>query len=414
MTMDAVRVLTADLVFPGEGDAIRDGAVVVDAGGFVRDVGRAADLLPRHAGAPVERYAGLLSPGLVNAHTHVELSHLRGKIPGGEGFMPWVERFLIARAEATEDEVPTAIEAGVRELAASGTVAIGDVTNALGAVHALARAGMGGAIFHEVFGYDRARATARLAGLAGERGEVVGAWPTSDLSYSPAPHTLYTTHPDVVRAALRVARDDGAITTVHLAEHGAEREFLERGAGPTMAFAARLGIDLASFPIPRMSPIAYARELGVLAPRTLLAHLTTATRGELDDVAASGASVVLCPRSNLYIEVRLPPVRDVLAAGILPALGTDSLASNTTLDVLAEARAVSERFPQIAAHEVWRMATSNGAAALGRADLGRFAAGTRPGVLFLEGDARASVDPLRFFLSRPPSARRIVASRGAS
>ena len=412
--MTSVRVLTADLVFPGEGDAIGDGAVVVDQAGVVVDVGRASDVLPRHAGAAVERFAGLLAPGLVNAHTHVELSHLRGKVAGGAGFTTWVERFLVARADATDDDVARGVDVGVRELRASGTVAVGDVSNTLVAVHALARARIGGAVFHEVYGYDRARAVARLEGLTRERDEVVGAWPTDDLSYAPAPHTLSTTHPDVVRAALREARALSRVTSVHLAEHPAEREFLERGTGPTMAFATRLGIDLVSFPIPRISPIAYARELGVLAPGTLVVHLTTATREELDVVAASGASVVLCPRSNLMIEVRLPPVLDVLAAGIRPALGTDSLASNASLDVLSEAKAVSERFPAIAARDVWRMATQSGADALGRRDLGRFVVGARPGVLFVEGDASAAPDALRFFLARPPSARRLVAERGAS
>jgi cytosine/adenosine deaminase-related metal-dependent hydrolase len=404
------RAFASDLVFLGEGAAIADGAVIVDDSCAILDAGPAGEVLPRHAGATVTRLSGLLMPGLVNAHTHVELSHMRGKVPGGAGFMPWLERFLMARAETTEDEVPAGIDAGVRELVASGTVAVGDVSNTLGAVHSLARAHLGGSVFHEVFGYDRARATARLLDLSRERGEVVGAWPTSDLAYTPAPHTLYTTHPDVVRAALREARSLGVVTSIHLGEHAAEREFLEHGTGPAMTFAARFGIDLASFPTPHLSPFAFALELGVLAKGTLAVHVTTATRAELDLVAESGASVVLCPRSNLYIEVRLPAVLDVLAAGLRPALGTDSLASNTTLDVLAEAKAIAERFAQIPAHEILRMATANGADALGRPDLGRFTKGARPGVLHVAGDATTS-DPLRHFLSRPPSVRRLVVPR---
>jgi cytosine/adenosine deaminase-related metal-dependent hydrolase len=404
------RVFASDLVFLGEGAAIVDGAVVVDESCSIVEAGRADEVLPRHAGATVTRLPGLLMPGLVNAHTHVELSHLRGKVPGGAGFMPWVETFLMARGAATEDDVATGIDEGVRELVLSGTVAVGDVSNTLGAVHSLARAHIGGSVFHEVFGYDRARATARLLDLPRERGEVVGAWPTTDLAYSPAPHTLYTTHPDVVRAALREARSLGAVTSIHLGEHAAEREFLERGTGPAMVFAERFGIDLASFPTPHLSPFAFAHELGVLAKGTLAVHVTTATRAELDQLAASGASVVLCPRSNLYIEVRLPAVLDVLAAGLRPALGTDSLASNATLDVLAEAKAIAERFAQVPAHVILSMATANGADALGRPDLGRLSKGARPGLLHVAGDAKTS-DPLRHFLSRPPSARRLVVPR---
>lgn len=404
------RVFASDFVFLGEGAAIEGGAVVIDETNAIVEAGRASEVLPRHAGASVTRLSGLLMPGLVNAHTHVELSHLRGKVPGGAGFMPWVEKVMMVRGTATEDDVAAGIDDGVRELVLSGTVAVGDVSNTLGAVHSLARAHIGGSVFHEVFGYDRARATARLLDLPRERGEVVGAWPTTDLAYAPAPHTLYTTHPDVVRAALREARSLGAVTSLHLGEHAAEREFLERGTGPAMVFAERFGIDLASFPTPHLSPFAFAHELGVLAKGTLAVHVTTATRAELDQLAESGASVVLCPRSNLYIEVRLPAVLDVLAAGLRPALGTDSLASNSTLDVLAEAKAIAERFAQVPAHVILSMATANGADALGRPDLGRFTKGARPGLLHVAGDATTS-DPLRHFLSRPPSARRLVVPR---
>jgi cytosine/adenosine deaminase-related metal-dependent hydrolase len=398
--------LWADFVFSGEGPAIADGAVVVGADGAVLDVGPAASVLPRHAGAPRERLAGLLGPGLVNAHTHLELSHLRGRAPGGAGFFDWVEGMMRARARPDEAGEAAAREAAVGELLAAGCVAVGEVTNSLAAVPELARAGVEGAVFHEVFGLDRRVAAARLAGLGAQRAAVVGAWPEGRLAYAPAPHSLYSLHPDLVRATVRAAREAGARTSLHVGEHPAEREFLARGTGPLVPYAARRGLPLAEAPVPGLSPVAYARALGALGPDVLAVHLTTAARDELDAVAEAGSPVVFCPRSNAHIEGLTPPLDGALAAGLRPALGTDSLASNESLDVLAEAAALGRAFPHVARATLWSMATAFGADALGRPDLGRLRPGARPGLLLHEGAVPPGADPLDHFLHEGPARRR--------
>src|SRR6185436_18052096 len=102
--------------------------VVLDEKNMVLEAGAAADLIPRHAGLTIERVRGVVFPGLVNAHTHVELSALRGHVAGGAGFVPWVERLLCARVDVMPEEDGEAIARAVEELTASGTVAVGDVT----------------------------------------------------------------------------------------------------------------------------------------------------------------------------------------------------------------------------------------------------------------------------------------------
>jgi cytosine/adenosine deaminase-related metal-dependent hydrolase len=153
----------------------------------------------------------------------------------------------------------------------------------------------------------------------------------------------------------------------------------------------------------------YAASLGVLAPNVLLVHLTDAREDELARVAESGASVVFCPRSNLYIEGKLPPLLAARKAGITPALGTDSLASNASLDVLAEARALGDRFSNVPARELLTMATWNGARALGRTDLGRIAKGARPGIAAIDGDV--GDDPSAFVLRQVKAKRRWIVRR---
>ena len=409
--MKDARAVHADAVIVGDGAPIRDAAIVVDAEGTVNAVGPASEILPRHAGLPIERVHGAVFPGLVNAHTHLELSVYRGRVTGGRGFVDWVDRFVALRAETPAEEESEAIERGIAELETSCTAAVGEVTNTLGAVRALARAGIAGCVFHEVFGVNREHALKRAAGLKAELESRVGAWPTWELSYAPAPHTLYTTHGDAVRELIANARSFDARTSVHLAEHAAERRAIEQGDGPQVEWlvARTRAKDLVW---PKLPLFDYAASLGVLAPNVLLVHLTDARDDELARVAESGARAVFCPRSNLYIEGKLPPLIAARRAGIEAALGTDSLASNASLDVLAEARALSDRFSSVPASEFLTMATWYGARALGRVDLGRIAKGARPGIAAIDGDV--GDDASAFVLRQVKAKRRWIVRRATA
>ncbi|MET0391173.1 MAG: amidohydrolase family protein, partial [Polyangiales bacterium] len=140
-----------------------------------------------------------------------------------------------------------------------------------------------------------------------------------------------------------------------------------------------------------------------------LVHLTDARPDELAIVAARGCHVVLCPRSNLHIELKLPPLLDILKAGIRPGLGTDSLASNASLDPLAEARALQKRFPTVAPVELLAMATSWGADALGVGDrVGRLEPGFSPGLLAFEHTGPQPSDAARFILEQERAPRRVL------
>jgi cytosine/adenosine deaminase-related metal-dependent hydrolase len=407
------RAIHADGVVTGDASAIRDGAVVVARDGEVLEVGVAAEVLPRHAGIAVERVVGVIFPGLVNAHTHVELSVLLGRIPGGRGFVDWVERFVTTRTEVMDDEEAAAIDRAVQGLDAFATSAVGDVTNRLTAVGPLARQGIAGCVFHEVFGISIEPLQKRVASLALDVEKEVGAWPSKDLSYAIAPHTLYTTHPEMVEVLAHLAKERGIVTSLHLAEHPPERRALEKGDGPMVDWLAlRTKTPKEAFEWPHESPLAFADKLGALGPHVLAVHLADAHPDELARVAQRNAPVVLCPRSNLHIELRLPPLLAMRAAGIEPALGTDSLASNASLDVLMEARALRDRFPEVPARELLQMATWNGARALGRPDLGRIAKGARPGIAAVDGQDSFD-DPSAFLLANVKAPRRWIVRRQA-
>lgn len=418
------RAFHADHVLPGDAPPVPDGVVIVagrghEAGeGTVLDVGPASELLARHAGAEVVRVHGAVLPGLVNAHTHIELSAMRGKVGGGRGFVGWVDSLIAQRAEVAPEEDAQAIEDAIDDLVRTGTVAVGEVTNSLAAVRPLARRGLAGCVFHEVFGQDRASVLRRVEGLRAELDERLPSWPSKDLTYAPAPHTLYTTHVDAVRALLESAKRYGHRTSLHLAEHAPERRAVEQGDGPVPEWLFARAKQSPAWP--KLPLFDYAESLGALDESVLLVHLVEARAEELARVAEKRAPVVLCPRSNLHIEMKLPPLLAVRAAGLEAALGTDSLASNASLDVLAEAKALADRFPNVPAWELVKMATWNGARALGRAELGRLAKGARPGLLAIESasgaagagaTSLASGDGASFVLANLRLPRRMLAPR---
>ncbi len=401
------KMFHASAVIRGDAPALRDAAVVIDEMGGVIDVGPASELTSRHASATLERLRGVVFPGLVNAHTHVELSALRGRVPGGSGFVAWVEHMLSVRADVQPESDELAISQAVSELWDFGTALVGDVSNSLASLAPLGRKGLSGWVFHEGFGVGRSAALARASELEGETRR-------SDhgMRVAPTVHALYSTHRDGIAALAQMARKQNAKMSLHLAEHAAERRALETAEGPVASWIVRFsGGDTLDWP--RKGPIEYADELGLLHPDVLLVHMTDAQPRELDRVIDRKSPIVLCPRSNLFIEVRLPPVLKMLELGIEPALGTDSLASNVSLDVLAEARALADRFPSLPPSRWLRMATWNGAQALGFSNYGRIAKGCAPGLVFLEGDLDG-VEPERFVLNHVKSKRQwLVPPRSA-
>jgi cytosine/adenosine deaminase-related metal-dependent hydrolase len=403
-----MRGIHGSWLIPGDGSpAVAGGGVVLDERERVVAVGEGAALRRAHPSVRFEALSAVLMPGLVNAHTHLELSALRGLVAGGHGFVRWVDGMMSIRAVRQPEADAESIEQGVSELLAAGVVAIGEVSNRLATVPVLAALPIAGCIFHEVFGLRRDTGEVTL-GMAREERAAFGPWP-AQWKYSLAPHTPYTLHPETLREILALARASGGRTSLHLAEHAAERAFLEHGGGPFPEWLKTRAASEVDWPPPQCDPVRYAEQLGALGPDVIAVHLTDARPDELALVAKAGSPVVLCPRSNLHIELKLPPLLDVLRTGLRPGLGTDSLASNASLDPLAEARALRQRFPTVPPATLLAMTTGWGADALGYGGkLGRIEVGSYPGVLAFEHGSVAPAEPERFILDNDRALRRVV------
>lgn len=401
------RGIEATWLWSGDPDdaGVAQGAVVVGEDDRVLAVGDAAALRGSHSDIRWERHEGVVIPGLVNARVSLELSALRGRIAGGRGYVPWLQE-LTAATERVEPDVE-AIDAAISALVSSGTAAIGEVTSTGAAIERLAGMPLVARVFHEIAGL-RSETAIVIRAMAEEHYESLAL--PSNVTLALAPHSLVGLHP---RALAALFEGGGALPLpVPLARSAAERAFLADGGGPLATWMQERGADPADWEPPGLAPIAYAQALGVVGPAIIATHLTDAREPELEVLARLGAHVVLCPRAALHVEVKLPPLTALLAAGITPGLGTDSLAASPSLDVLEEALALHRRFPTVAPSVLCAMATSFGARALGLEHrLGRIAPGLAPGVLLVEG---RTADPLAHVLAQAGRPRRVLVRPGSA
>jgi aminodeoxyfutalosine deaminase len=391
-----MRIISARWVVSVERPPIADGAIALDDDGTVRMVGTRAALRAEFPEAPEERAHGVLVPGLVNAHCHLELSALAEAVPGGNGLCPWVAALMKAADDVPRDRRREAAGQAAAAAARLGTAAIGDVGNTLDAAPAIGAAKLGGVLFHELVGSREVATGDALADAARERARAEADWPT-DLGYVRAPHAPYSVGPDLLRRIFAAAAGEGRATSIHVAEDPDEIALLRDGVGRWAAVLEALGVPPGSR-VPGKSPVAYLADLGAFDPRgapPLLVHMVHASDEDRRIARAAGATVVLCPRSNLHIGGRLADVPALLGDGLPIALGTDSLASSPDLSLWAEMATLAAHFPAVPAARWIEAATTGGAAALGLPAHGALVPGKRPGVLdVLVDDLSAPLESL--------------------
>lgn len=386
-----LRILRAGWVVPVASPPIRDGLVAV-AGDRIVWVGAASDP-EAPAGSREDLGPGALLPGLVNAHCHLELSWLAGRLAGGD-FVDWVAALvklrLEERAEVARDAARTAIQA----LLDGGTVAVGDVSNALAHLDLLAEARLRSVVFLEILGWDPAVANAALEWAEGRIAGLPPELRSSGVDVRLAAHAPHSVSPELLRGLAA----KGGPAAIHLAESRAEVEFLRDGGGPWAAFLAERGLGHAGFAPAGRSPVAHLETTGALHPGLVAAHCVQVDAADAERLARSGTRAVLCPRSNQALGVGLPPLPLLLRAGVPLALGSDSLASAPSLHVLEDAAVLHRAYPDVDPLVLVRMATLGGAEALGFDDLGALEPGRLARLAFAPCQ-EAIGDPCAFLVS---------------
>jgi len=354
---------------------IRDGWVETDRG-RITAVGQGA---PTTAVEEVVLGDVAVMPGLVNAHTHLELSYLRGRIPPATEFVDWIRRLMAARRDRPDPRAPEivdAIDSAVDEALACGTAVVGDISNTLVPFDSLARSQLAAVVFYELIRFNAADPASFVEAAVAE----LAARPkTERVRASLAAHAPYSVGPAVFRAIRgAIDRDSVAVTSVHLAESPAETVFVRTGEGPWRTLLEELGVWDQAWTPPGVSAVQYMDDVGFFDARALAVHCVQANRADLARLKSRGATVVTCPRSNVRTGVGAPPIEDFYDTGVAVAIGTDSLASAPDLNVFAELAAAHAMAPSVPPARLLDSATREGARALGfGGDYGTIEAGKR-------------------------------------
>jgi cytosine/adenosine deaminase-related metal-dependent hydrolase len=391
-----MRRLSADYIFPIASEPIKNGVITVDADGTIVSVEKPAD------GVKAEYYKGIICPGFINTHCHLELSHMRSRIPEKLGMAGFIKSIVTERTRLSEEQLQDAIAAAEKEMIDNGIVAVGDISNNNSTFRQKAKGNILYHTFIEVFDLNPHKAQASFAAGLTLQQELSGL----NLRSSIVPHAPYTVSENLLELIDAHAAKTKGIVSIHNQESKAESELFISHSGPIYEAFKAMGINTAVL-----------RETGVNALKSTLPHLKNASNlllvhntyttredikwakeimekreGEMGNENISNLTSPIshlywctCPNANLYIENTLPDYNNFIAAKVLVTIGTDSLASNWSLSVLDELKTISTYYPDIPLQTLLLWATGNGAALLGLNHLGTLEKGKKPGLNLLTG-----------------------------
>lgn len=369
-----MKILTADYLLPISSEPIAGGAVVID-NYQIAAVGTADEILKQFPDASREDYGqAAILPGFVNCHSHLELTSMRGALDNVEhDFRSWLLTLNQLRAAMSDNEIEEAAYAGAIEGARAGVTCFGDIGRfGQAGVKALKRAGLRGVVFQETeFSPDNRTADVDFAKLI-EKFELLRGEESELISVGLSPHSPYTVGSRLCEMIAQYSILNRVPISIHAAESANETELLTKGTGFFTDVYERFGVEWES---PYCTPIEYLERLGVLSAQPLLAHCVTVSDADIKKIAANGAKIAHCPKSNAKFGHGYAPLEKFLDHGITIGLGSDSVASNNVCDMLEESRFAtlfarnlteSKRF--ISAREMLETATLGGAKALGLDD----------------------------------------------
>jgi cytosine/adenosine deaminase-related metal-dependent hydrolase len=359
---------------------VRNGAVHVTATGWISSV-ETWRKSPGDGVGVVDWGTAVLMPGLVNAHTHLELSRLQGELGPAASFTAWLSKLIESRRGWSPDDYLDSVREGSRLSLRSGTTLVGDISNSGQSRQALKSERFRKVVFEEAIALAPDRAEESIANVNLRLSTVAD---DSLLHSGISPHAPYSVSPALYQGLAGLARLRDLPLATHLAETECEVDFLESGIGEFRGFLDALGAIPGDWIAPGLHPVAYLDGLGVLGRTSLLIHCNYLDEKSMSTIHRSRSSVIYCPRSSSFFGHENHPVRRLLDLGVNVALGTDSLASNDSLSMLDEMRFLARQRRDLDASAVLNMATVNGAAALLFAgQLGLLRAGYRADMIVL-------------------------------
>ena len=358
----------AEWILPISAPPVRDGALIVEAGRIVQvTTAQAVRTNAQHAQHVTDFGKSILMPGLVNVHSHLELTALRGFLEGLE-FGRWLRVLTEARSQLfSTDDLYLASVFGIHEGLIAGVTTLGDASATGVPVRALKNCGVRGVVYQEVFGPDPSQCDASMQQLE----QAVSALRQHEsplVSVGVSPHAPYTVSVKLFESVARFASTHRLPLSVHVAESAAETDFVRNGTGH---FAERLKMRGIAPGKRFRSPVALLEATGILDVEPLLVHAIHVDENDLASIGSTGSRIAHCPVSNAKLGQGIAPLGAMVRQGIRIGLGSDSVASNNRMDILGEARqavlfnATRPHPLKFDAHEALALATLGGARALG-------------------------------------------------
>lgn len=376
-----MQYLSADCIIPIEGEPCFSSVLVVDNDGNIEGIYK--NDAPSLLLSEIIHYNGILCPGFVNTHCHLELSSIEGLIAEGKGLDNFIR--MLGRERKTADGlyILEAIENAAYEMEQTGIVATADIVNSHHTLHFKRRSTHFFHNFVEVFGSDPDYATAIFEKALKLKSKFEKQLPSSSVSI--VPHSTYSLSEELFRMV--ASTEKGKLLSIHHQENEDENHFFRDGSGLISDRRKAFNPDLPAFAGTGKRPMESISTYFNREEKLLLVHNTVTEQQDIDFVNQyfSQAYWCFCPNANLYIEKQLPDIDLIRRNNCRITIGTDSLASNHQLSILEEIKTIQQNFPQIPLTELLKWSTLNGAEFLGQEHkLGSFVKGKSPGIVLIE------------------------------
>jgi len=380
------RKFQADKIFTGFEFLDPGHVLIMDEDGKVMEIVAEMD-----AGEGIGRYRGILCPGFINAHCHLELSHLKNTIPPHTGLIPFLLD-VVSKRDHDQSLILDCIENAEKEMELEGIVAVGDICNTSITLQSKCKSKIKWNNFIEVLGMKDEKAEANLLHYEGILDAFNGA--ATNMKSSLVPHAPYSISNKTFEGINN--RTGHSIVSMHSQENPAEDELYAKGTGDFIRLFNKLGLAESPFTVSGKSSLQSCLPYFNKQQRIILVHNTFTAAEDivfaLDHAREhlSGVHFCICANANRYIENQMPPIDLLMKHKAEIVLGTDSYSSNWQLSIAAEIRTIRKELPEIPLQRILQWATINGARALERDDaLGSFEPGKKPGIVLLDNALQA-------------------------
>ncbi|HLG33376.1 MAG TPA: amidohydrolase family protein [Bacteroidia bacterium] len=394
-----LRKFSADYVFPVSSPPIKNGVVTTDEKGVIISVSAPSKE------KETEYYSGIIIPGIINAHCHLELSHLKGSIPEHRGLDEFIMHIEAIR-KGGDEEMSAAINSADEEMFREGIVAVGDISNKRDSFSAKAKSKILYHTFLEVFGFHPSRADEVFSRGLSLKKELEQSSSKFKVQSSVTPHAPYSATAELLNKICEHAEENNSVLTIHNQETEDENNLFLNKTGKILKRLEKLGIDTSLFKPTGKKSLASVLPHLPKKNKIQFVHNTFTTSEEIDEAFLYNPNLFwcFCPNANLYIENRLPDIKMFYNKKLKCTIGTDSLASNHQLSMLEEMKTIQNNFPEIPLEEIIRWATLNGAELLGfNNSLGTIEKNKTPGLVHI-----SNVDLKTMRLTKESKATRLI------